>query len=175
MPLIDNIDIDTHDARILRIRIPNNWQSHATVTELETALNHTLTAALPPPMTHQAGEDLPVRSDISSREFTECMQMHQAWHDALDDFRRRERAGEFTDNHPNEVIDERQRLSITFRDGRFEALHLRPDWAEKATAQKICDAILDATQDLDLVRPDPRTQALQHVRDLDAEIRRYTH
>lgn len=174
MPLADDIDITVDDVRLIRVRIPNNWQTKASTAELEAALNEALAAALPAPTPPVAAASRPVRSDITLAELAECMELQQQWREALTGFQRRERAGEFTDDGPDEILDERERLSVTFADDRFEAIHFRPDWIEKATAQMVCDAILDTTADLDLVRPDRRGHALQHVHELDAKIRRFT-
>lgn len=174
MTLADEIDVEVKGSRIRRVSIPNNWSSKGSLAELEAELNKQVSAALPDPVPTRSASGTPIRHDITVSDLAELMAMQQEWREALNDFKRRESAGEFTDPLPNEIVDDKERLSITFVAGRFNAIHFHPEWAAKATAQSLCDAILEVTEELDLLRLDKRHAAQQHVRELDANIRRFT-
>lgn len=174
MELADEVQVDVDKGRLARVRIPTRWNKVASVADLSAALSSAVTAALPPVVeTSFAAQESSVRPDLTVEQLAEYMARQREWRAALTDVQRRARAGEFSDDQPSEVVDPGQKVSITFAGGRFEAIHLRPDWAEHAPAQAISDAILDATATLDLVRPDRYSAALTHVEDLDAGIRRF--
>ena len=173
MALPIDVQVEIDEGRLVRVRIPNGWRASASVSDLGSALSAAIRQALPVPEHWASPPESSARPGLSVEDLAECMAMHRAWRTALTDVQRRDRAGEFADDQPAEVVDAGERVSVTFAGGRFDAIHLRPDWAEHASVQAICDRILAATVALDLVRPDRYAAALRHVRDLDADIRRF--
>lgn len=169
------VQVGIDGVRLASVRISSDWRDHLSVEQLSAEVSQAIVNALPEPPGGVERQFTPVRRDLTIQELQEVMELQKAWRKELNHFRAREAAGELIEDGPMEIVDPRERLSISFVGNRFGSLFLNPDWAKSASLQAISDAIFEITEGVDLVRDLKFYKALEAVSERDAAIRRITH
>lgn len=172
MSRTDRIEVEVEAGFLQRILISNLWQKDGTAEDLAQAISHAIKQALPEeaPVTSAR----PGRPDVRSmtiNELREYMAMHRDYSRNALEFSRRAARGEFRGDAAPVPAEEGQNVEIRFKEDRFDEVLINPQWAEKATANSIMDAVLRAFEGVQLVGEGPASRELAALRAERARIR----
>lgn len=156
---IDGTDVDS-------VVLTSRWREFYDAQTLAETLTEIIRAELPPAF---VVDDIAMPENLPSgpmdpakwRAFWDEFNLYQ---EAVVRHRARAAAGELLEwNPPTEASDDRKHVGVEFVGGRFQAVHIDPRWAEKASLQDLSNRISTALQQHPMTndRPiDPDRQAM---------------
>lgn len=154
------IEVDVEELRVESVRISAAWKERMDVDSLTRTLTGLLRAALPTgaaaiPQLPTGNKHLP---ESSIPTFIAEL---QAGREATRRYIDRLRAGDVYQAPEPHVVGD-LKVEVSFAGGRFQDISIDPDWAQKATVQSLCDALLDVLSQQDLAIPsEPEPEILE--------------
>lgn len=174
MSLDDQVEVETAGGQLVSVRIGARWRELGSPTDLEQALSAAIRSSFEGDAPTTLDEPSPdARRDLSVEDLADYWELHRQWRDAMTALKRDIAEGKYTADVQSEVVDEKERVSITFAGGRFEAVHFNPRWIADASLQAISDALSDVFSGLDLQAPSKRDAAVAHVKELSLAAGRF--
>lgn len=151
------VEVVVSGLQVDSVRISNLWKDRFDTGALAATVSELIREALPSreaPQPREPHQDKHLPLDSVSSFIAELRAGRQATRRYVE----RLKAGEVDRNPETRLTDPENRVEVSLRRGRFNAVLINPEWAEKATIQTLCDTLLTALTKAPLVSepaPDP--------------------